>query len=532
MENNKSLDGYREGFILNQEIQDVIEKLKKWYFKEWVIMLVGMILIPISILTVGVGLLGYFVPFIWVRKKQKLQRQLEAHALKVNQLEDLQSQIQNQEGLLASIRDTLTKQVEDEISDNQERANRLKNRVAELRDELLKQETQNETAIREQAETLAKLEKQTQTQKRKVEKIKELYRGLEYALNQQVPLSKEEQATLDLICPTVPLHIHSLDVKELRKAFKANEKCIQEVLEKYQSGYTTKTNRTIYQLMVLALTAELQNVLYNLKYTNLDQSEAMILELIQKYRNIVVEGNQSIAPTMNRCISELEYFYLNAIQIEYRYYIAKEQQKNEQAALREQMKQEAEERKQLEAQRKQIEKEESKYLAEIQKAQEQLVQQQAESELARQLEEKIAQLTAQLEAVETQKEEVVKRQNGKAGYVYIISNLGSFGDQVFKVGMTRRLDPMDRVKELGSASVPFTFDVHSFIFSDDAVGLEQQLHQALADHRVNKINHRKEFFRVSLDQLEQLVSEIDPTAEFNRTMLAEEYRQGLAMTQH
>ena len=98
--------------------------------------------------------------------------------------------------------------------------------------------------------------------------------------------------------------------------------------------------------------------------------------------------------------------------------------------------------------------------------------------------------------------------------------------------MTRRLDPMDRVKELGSASVPFTFDVHSFIFSDDAVGLEQQLHQALADHRVNKINHRKEFFRVSLDQLEQLVSEIDPTAEFNRTMLAEEYRQGLAMTQH
>ena len=170
-------------------------------------------------------------------------------------------------------------------------------------------------------------------------------------------------------------------------------------------------------------------------------------------------------------------------------------------------------------------------MAEIQKAQEQLAQREIESELATQLQEKIAQLTAQLEAVETQKEEVVKRQNGKAGYVYIISNLGSFGDQVFKVGMTRRLDPMDRVKELGSASVPFTFDVHSFIFSDDAVGLEQQLHQALSDYRVNKVNPRKEFFNVSLDQLEQLVLDIDPTAEFKRTMLAEEYRQGLATTQ-
>ena len=102
---------------------------------------------------------------------------------------------------------------------------------------------------------------------------------------------------------------------------------------------------------------------------------------------------------------------------------------------------------------------------------------------------------------------------------------------MFKVGMTRRLDPMDRVKELGSASVPFQFDVHSFIFSNDAVSLEQELHQALESYRVNKINLRKEFFQVSLDTLEDLVATIDPTAEFNRTMIAEEYRQGLALAQ-
>lgn len=91
--------------------------------------------------------------------------------------------------------------------------------------------------------------------------------------------------------------------------------------------------------------------------------------------------------------------------------------------------------------------------------------------------------------------------------------------------MTRRLDPQDRIDELGSASVPFKFDVHSFIFSEDAVSLENQLHQALNDNRVNKVNLRKEFFYSSVDELEKLVYDIDPTAEFNRTMLAEEFRQ-------
>ena len=132
--------------------------------------------------------------------------------------------------------------------------------------------------------------------------------------------------------------------------------------------------------------------------------------------------------------------------------------------------------------------------------------------------------------VETKKEDIISRQNGKAGNVYIISNLGSFGDNVFKIGMTRRLDPFERIKELGSASVPFTFDIHSFIFSDDAVGLEQKLHNILEDKRVNKINLRKEFFKVSIDELEELVNDIDPSAEFNKTMIAEEYHQSLSLS--
>ena len=131
--------------------------------------------------------------------------------------------------------------------------------------------------------------------------------------------------------------------------------------------------------------------------------------------------------------------------------------------------------------------------------------------------------------VHNKKSDILKLQNGQAGYVYVISNLGSFGNDVFKVGMTRRLEPMDRINELSSASVPFSFDVHSFIFSDNAVELEKRLHKELNNYRVNKVNLRKEFFRVSIDYLEELVQRICPTAEFNKTMLAEQYKQGMSV---
>jgi len=194
------------------------------------------------------------------------------------------------------------------------------------------------------------------------------------------------------------------------------------------------------------------------------------------------------------------------------------------------MRQEAEERKALETERKKVEREESKYHTEIEQLTQKL-QESADDEKIRQLEERIAQLQMQVSEVQKKKEQIINLQNGKAGYVYVISNLGSFGENVFKVGMTRRQEPMDRIKELSNASVPFEFDVHSFIFSQDAVALESTLHRELNDKRVNRVNLRKEFFRVSLDELEQLVLQHDPTAEFRRTMLAEQYYQSINRTE-
>ena len=120
--------------------------------------------------------------------------------------------------------------------------------------------------------------------------------------------------------------------------------------------------------------------------------------------------------------------------------------------------------------------------------------------------------------------------NKRAGYVYIISNIGSFGENVYKIGMTRRLEPMDRISELGDASVPFNFDVHAMIFSDDAPALESALHHAFERNKVNMINTRREFFKVSLDEIKAVVREhFDKTVEFINIPEAEQYRESLML---
>lgn len=386
----------------------------------------------------------------------------------------------------------------------------------------------------------SKLEKRFENQKLKLSRTKELYRAIENAVKRfhetdipatyYRPLSDEELRDLETIAPTIMLNLNYMSYQDLRKEFRANQKQIDILLEDYANRYTTKANQSIYKLMVISLRSELQNILYNLKYEKLDNALFQVQALLAKYLVIATEGNQQIAGTMRKFIGELEHLFNNSVKIEYEYYVKKEQAKQEQLALRQQMREEAEERRQLAKQREQIAFEESKYQAEIEKVQELLKLEPEDSSKRLDIIAKLEELNIQLAQVEEKKIEITNLQKGKAGNVYIISNLGSFGDQVFKIGMTRRLDPQERVNELSSASVPFKYDVHSFIFSEDAVGLENELHRRLHARRLNKVNLRKEFFDISLEKLEQLVEEINPTAEFNRTMLAEDYNQSLSIS--
>lgn len=384
---------------------------------------------------------------------------------------------------------------------------------------------------------LDKLSKKEESQKNKLKKIKQFYDAIKYAVDNYfifVPesfnIKLENKNEINEMLPSITLHLHNMDVKELNKAFKENYKQIDETLNKVSDRYTTKTNIMVYKLMVIALKAELQNILYDLKYNKLDKAIENIKSITNKYANIASEGNQVISKTMAQFIGVLEYQFINAAKIEYNYYIKQEQIKQEQIALRQQLREEAEERRLLKLEQERIEREEEKFRQEIERTQE-ILQNSQDNEEIQNLKMRILELQGQLSDVTIKKEEIINLQNGKAGNIYIISNLGSFGDKVFKIGMTRRLDPQERINELGSASVPFKFDVHSFIFSENAVELEKALHKRLNDKRVNKVNLRKEFFYSTVDELEELVNELDSTAVFNKTMLAEEYNQTISVNE-
>lgn len=146
---------------------------------------------------------------------------------------------------------------------------------------------------------------------------------------------------------------------------------------------------------------------------------------------------------------------------------------------------------------------------------------------AEQLSERLAQIDTAIQDVD------YRAANVRAGYVYVISNLGAFGENMIKVGMTRRLDPMDRVRELGDASVPFTFDVHALFFADDAVGIESQMHSRLADRRVNTVNHRREFFYATPAEAKQHLMELTGNLlQYEETPEALEYRQSRTQVRH
>lgn len=202
------------------------------------------------------------------------------------------------------------------------------------------------------------------------------------------------------------------------------------------------------------------------------------------------------------------------------------------AQKKEQMIEEEKVRREIEREKAKLDKEETQFKNEISKLMKYL---QKASDIEKQLYvDKIKELEDKVKSLELQRENVLQReQNTRAGFVYIISNIGSFGENVYKIGMTRRLEPMDRIRELGSASVPFEFDVHAMIFSDDAPALENILHKTFEKYAVNKVNLRKEFYRIDLHEIERVVKENhNATVVFTEVAKAEQYRETLSIESH
>ncbi|MCW0953045.1 DUF4041 domain-containing protein [Weissella ceti] len=222
------------------------------------------------------------------------------------------------------------------------------------------------------------------------------------------------------------------------------------------------------------------------------------------------------------------YFLLKfkELQLAAEYELEKQREKD---ILREQREKEREEKKliaEMAARRKEIQKDKTHYAKMIE-----ALQRKAETNSSEELQQQISDYKEKITVLEETETDLDYREgHASAGYVYIISNIGSFGENVFKIGVTRRLDPIERIKELGSASVPFQFDVHAMIFSEDAFALETNLHNKFAKRKVNKVNSRKEYFEIELSEIKEYLEKLENVSvEFIDTAEAFEYTESQKM---
>jgi hypothetical protein len=218
---------------------------------------------------------------------------------------------------------------------------------------------------------------------------------------------------------------------------------------------------------------------------------------------------------------------LSELRLKYEWEEKKREVVEEQRRIREELREQEKARRELEAAQADAEAEESRFTDALNKARVEMAHAQGE-EHAR-LTARILELEAQLAGARERRERVsALAELTRSGYVYFLSNIGSFGDKVFKIGLTRRLDPQDRVKELSDASVPFGFDVHAMVYSEDAPALERAFHEKFADRNINLVNPRKEFFRVSIEELQEFANERGLQIAFTRVPEAREYRETVA----
>jgi multidrug efflux pump subunit AcrA (membrane-fusion protein) len=289
---------------------------------------------------------------------------------------------------------------------------------------------------------------------------------------------------------------------------------------KAEGARMTKKN---IKVMLRAFNGEVDAAVAKVTWNNITRME----ERIRKAFEAINEMGSS-----NLIAISKEYLglALAELRLTYEYERKKQEEKEEQRRIREQMREEDKALREAEraeqeaaAEETRFEKALAKARAEVEKAKGEELQA-ANAKLA-DLENRLAEAHAKMERAKS------LAQLTRSGHVYVVSNIGSFGEQTFKIGMTRRLDPDDRVKELSDASVPFDFDVHAMIHSEDAPGLEAAFHREFAERRVNLVDMRKEFFAVTLAEIEGVARRLNLPVEFTKVAEAREYRETRAIRQ-
>lgn len=311
------------------------------------------------------------------------------------------------------------------------------------------------------------------------------------------------------------------EIRRKQKVIVKNKEAIIHDQEWTVEGSSSRGNKLMKDISNLALMSfndYCDTLIVKLRYSGIDKVKDNITN---KYNKI----NKLLKSFCSRISVDLLKLKFEEADLKCGWLRKKEEEKEEikrkEAEIREQLKLEEE----INKAKEKIQYEQSQYNSEIVRLQEQLINEKGNNKV---IMKQLAKLQDKVSKLEEKKKDVLNRQiNKKAGWIYVISN--PLLDGVVKIGVTRRLNAMDRINELGSASVPFKFKVHSIIFSEDAFKLEHDLHIAFDDYRVNKVNKQKEHFRVSLDAVKEEVLKHNPTATFIDNPTVDEYELSKAM---
>ncbi|MBI6090152.1 DUF4041 domain-containing protein [Clostridium perfringens] len=410
--------------------------------------------------------------------------------------------------------------------------NELKEEIKELK-KLLNPEQQEIANLVKEIDKL-KLEKD------KISKEVDKLFSKKQELSNKIKLKKKDLILLDdeILMQEFGLYkpIYDFESSEKYKQAIDNLRVVQKEMIKNKSAVIYSNNWTVdgskakgrkmtndnIKQIIMAFNIECDNLIAKVKYNNIQSIQKRIEKTFERL-NKLNESNQV------RLTSKYLECKLSELKLVHEYQVKKQEEKEEQKRIREELREEAKLKKELEEAKKNTLKDITHFENALSKLNEQLKSNNLSDEEIKNLQLKKEELEKNIDNLNLSLKDIDYRQeNQRAGYVYIISNIGAFGKDVYKIGMTRRLEPMDRIDELGDASVPFNFDVHAMIFADDAPKLENALHKAFENKKLNMVNQRREFFNVTLEEIEKVVKEnFDKTVEFKKEPEAEQFRQSL-----
>jgi hypothetical protein len=316
-------------------------------------------------------------------------------------------------------------------------------------------------------------------------------------------------------------------VREKQKALISSERAVQGDKEWKINGSDSegaKMIKRLEKLMLRAFNGDSDSIISNISWSNADKMETKLDTAFSTVNKLA----ESYRISLTRDYYKLK---LDELRLTFEYQLKLKAEKEEQRRIQEQIREEERAQKEIDRALKEAGDEEERYSKALDRAKKEIGL--ASGAELDKLTEKLRLLEVQLAEAQANKQRAISRaQLTKSGHVYVISNIGSFGENRFKIGMTRRLEPMDRIKELGDASVPFEFDVHAIIYTEDAPSFEAKLHEHFDRRRINKVNERKEFFEVTIEEIEAVVKKYHATIEIIKEPEAKDYRQTLVLNKN